>query len=140
MLNDTKELPIFGNSCNDENYNNYNSKELERDTWRGGFKIGWMYIIKPEVVKDFVTTRNIEGNVYKGLHEDKRFYDLVRNNYPFIENVDLEQKYMFYPYPVYTERRRRNIKRRGNKIYNNISRSTLVTNLNTQQLLNYRFK
>ena len=140
MLNDTKELPTFGKSCIDENYVNHNSLNLEKDTWRGGFNIGWMYIIKPEVIKDFVTTRNNEGNVYKGLHEDKRFYDLIRNTYPFVENVDLEQKYMFYPYPVYTERRGRNLKRRGNMIYNNISRSTLVTNLNTQQLLNYRFK
>ena len=140
MLEETKELPIFGKSCIDENFINANSENLERDTWRGPFKIGWLYVVSLEVIKEFIENRNNESTQYIGLHEDKRFYDMIRNKYPFDENKDLENKYFFYGLSVNKDRRRGNVKRRGNQIYANISKSILVSNLNTQQLNGYRFK
>ena len=117
---------------------NVNSENLEKDTWRGPFKIGWMYIVKLEVIEEFI--KNRDSTQYIGLHEDKRFYDMIRNKYSFCEDKELENKYFFYGYPVINDRHRRNVKRKGNILYNNISKSTLVSNLNTQQLNNYRFK
>tara|TARA_Y100000389_G_scaffold99184_2_gene95917 strand:+ start:6801 stop:7625 length:825 start_codon:yes stop_codon:yes gene_type:complete len=131
LLEDSKDIPIFGKSCDNENFKNMNSLSLERDSWRGGFKVGWLYIVSQDVIREFVHKRNDE---YKGLHEDKRFYDFIREKYPFIENKELEEKYLFYAIPIY--RRPRNIRKINNTIYNNVLKSTLISNLNTDKLKN----
>ena len=137
MLDDIKDLPIFGKSCIDENFKNINSESLERDVWNGPFKIGWLYILTPEVIKEFI--KNRDSRQYSGQHEDKRFYDMIRNKYPFDENKDLEDKYNFYGYPVIKDRHRGCVKKTMNRIHSEISKSILISNLNIYQLKTYRF-
>ena len=139
MLDDIKDLPIFGKSCIDENFKNINSENLDRDTWRGPFKIGWLYIVTPDVIKEFIENKNNESIQYSGQHEDKRFYDMIRNKYPFDENKDLEDKYNFYGYPVIKDRHRRCVKKTMNRIHSEISKSILISNLNIYQLKTYKF-
>jgi len=137
MLDDIKDLPIFGKSCIDENFKNINSESLERDVWNGPFKIGWLYILTPEVIKEFI--KNRDSRQYSGQHEDKRFYDMIRENYPFSEDKDLEDKYNFYGYPIIKNRHRRCMKKTMNKIHSDILKSIIISNLNTLQLENYKF-
>ena len=139
MLDDIKDLSIFGKSCIEENFKNVNSESLERDVWRGGFKIGWLYIVTPEVIKEFIESRDNNFKDYRGLHEDKRFYDMIREKYPFCENKELEEKYYFYGYPIIKDRHRRCIKKTLNLIHSEVSKSILISNLNTLQLKTYRF-
>ena len=128
MLDDIKDLPIFGKSCIHEKFKNYNSENLERDKWYGGFKIGWLYIVKLEVIEEFIHYRDNNYKEYIGLHEDKRFYDMIRNKYPFSEDKELEEKYLFTPYRKRRNRRRPRRAINENKIIN--SNATLITNLN----------
>ena len=137
MLDDIKDLSIFGKSCIEENFKNVNSQSLERDVWNGPFKIGWMYIVTPEVIKEFIKKR--DSTQYIGLHEDKRFYDMIREKYPFSKNKELEEKYYFYGYPIIKDRRRRCIKKTMILIHSEVTKSILISNLNTLQLKNYRF-
>jgi len=137
MLDDIKDLPIFGKSCIDENFKNINSESLDRDVWNGPFKIGWLYIVTPEVIKEFI--KNRDSRQYSGQHEDKRFYDMIRENYPFSEDKDLEDKYNFYGYPIIKNRNRRCMKKTMNRIHSDILKSIIISNLNTLQLKTYRF-
>lgn len=130
MLDDIKELPIFGKSCIYEKFKNYNSEKLERDKWYGGFKIGWLYIVKLEVIDVFIHNRDTNFKEYIGLHEDKRFYDMIRNNYPFYEDKELENKYVFTPYKRRNRRNRRRPRRAINEKEILNPNATLITNLN----------
>lgn len=137
MLDDIKDLSIFGKSCIDENFKNINSESLDRGVWNGPFKIGWLYIVTPEVIKEFI--KNRDSRQYSGQHEDKRFYDMIRENYPFSEDKDLEDKYNFYGYPIIKNRNRRCMKKTMNRIHSDILKSIIISNLNTLQLKTYRF-
>tara|TARA_B110000208_G_scaffold182573_1_gene234445 strand:- start:2398 stop:3228 length:831 start_codon:yes stop_codon:yes gene_type:complete len=135
LLNETHDLPIFGRSCVDEKFANNKSAHLDRGAWSGGFKIGWLYIIKMEVVDEFIN--NKMGLTHLGSHEDKRFYDMIRHKYQFTENKELEEKFLFFAIP--------SIKYRGNqkrkyksKIDKCIRSSTLVSNLNSESLKNIK--
>ena len=138
MLDDIKELPVFGKSCTQEKFKNVNSESLERDVWSGPFKIGWLYIVTPEVIEYFIENRNNLKD-YKGLHEDKRFYDMIREKYPFCENKELEDKYNFYGFPIIKDKHRRCMKKTMNIVYSNVSKSILISNLDINQLKNYKF-
>jgi hypothetical protein len=137
MLDDIKDLSIFGKSCTEENFKNVNSESLERDVWNDPFKIGWLYIVTPGVIKEFI--KNRDSTQYSGKHEDKRFYDMIRDKYPFCENKELEEKYYFYGYPIIKDRRRRDVRKIMNKIHSEVSKSILISNLNTYQLKNHEF-
>ena len=108
----------LGKSCVEENFKNVNSESLERDVWKGGFKIGWLYIVTPEVIEYFIENRNLKD--YKGLHEDKRFYDIIREKYPFCENKELEEKYSFYGFPIIKRTRGRCIKKTMIRIHSEV--------------------
>lgn len=139
MLDDIKELPVFGKSCTEENFKNVNSESLERDVWNGPFKIGWLYIVNFEVIEEFIKNRDNNFKDYRGLHEDKRFYDMIREKHPFCKNKELEEKYSFYGYPIIKNIHRRCMKKTMNLIHSEISKSTLISNLNIYQLKTYRF-
>ena len=126
MLEDIKDLPVFGKSCIHEKFENCNSDHLERDKWYGGFKIGWLYIVKLEVIDVFIHNRDNNFKEYIGLHEDKRFYDMIRNKYPFYEDKELENKYVFTPYKRRNKRRPRRVLSNNDKY---MSSMTVITNL-----------
>ena len=128
MLDETRDLSIFGKSCTDEKFKNVNSDTLDRDKWHGPFKIGWLYMVKPIVIEEFIKNRD-NSHEYIGLHEDKRFYDMIRNKYPFSHDKALEIKYIFGAiatrHPRRTGRRKRNIYGRN---------VTVISNLNSERL------
>lgn len=135
MLEEIKDIPVFGKSCIHKEFKNFNSEKLERDKWYGPFKIGWLYIVKLEVIEEFIKNRDNNFKEYIGFHEDKRFYDMIRNKYPFCEDKKLEEKYMFYPFKKNISRRRIAHRKRNNiKNIKLSTKSTVLTNLNTEYL------
>lgn len=135
MLEEIKDIPVFGKSCIHKEFKNFNSEKLERDKWYGPFKIGWLYIVKFEVIEEFIKNRDNNFKEYIGLHEDKRFFDMIRNKYPFSEDKTLEEKYIFYPFKENISRRRIAHRKRNNiKNLKLSTHSTVLTNLNTEYL------